>query len=76
MGWKEKYRMWQKGVETDFIHPYRILFFKTNPTDEQIEYLDWYERRTQSFNFSAIGFMTILGFVLGVFWAWLLFKMS
>lgn len=63
---KEMYRLWKNGIiHRDFPELWQ-LFFKTNPTDEQIEALDFIAWRNRDKNFIHFFFGILSGLLLAV----------
>lgn len=65
----EQYYKWKNRLSTTEIWHEKIEFFKTDPTDEQIEILDRY--LTRRANYSLIGALILffLGLGLGLWYA-------
>ena len=65
MSWNNKYLLWKKQICLDEISCYRQLFFKTNPTEEQIMLLDLQEKNLEMGFYIGSLLLLILGIVLG-----------
>jgi hypothetical protein len=65
--WTEKWEQYKAGVDLDGISTFRKMFFKTNPTDDQILYLDIIAARNAGGWAVLIAMMFLLGIGLGFF---------
>lgn len=70
--WSEKWELYKKGVIEKELSPHRLAFFKTNPTDEQIMFLDMHEQRRNG----AMIVMILLMFSLGIWFGTIVFYWS
>ena len=63
--WIGQYYRWKKGILGEDVAREKLEFFKTNPTDEQIEILDRYNNKKSTvLLLMALG-LFILGILLG-----------
>lgn len=70
--WTEKWEQYKAGVDLDGISTFRKMFFKTNPTDDQILYLDMIQARHNGAWVIACLMFSMLTAFLGGFWVWLM----
>ena len=70
--WKEKYWQFTHGVNLDEISTARQLFFKTNPTSDQIMLLDMHEQNMNVGYVFVCFVLFIFGGIIGGFLAKLL----
>lgn len=61
----EDYYLWKKGKLTNKISQEKLAFFNTKPTDEQIEIMNNWQRRTNAVLLMLLFFAVIYGGAFG-----------
>lgn len=62
MNWSRKYIQWKRKIKLDEISSCKQMFFKTNPTNEQLLILDNYQREMNV----IMGLIYFLGIISGI----------
>jgi len=65
--WQDKWEQYKAGVDLSEMSTFRKMFFKTNPTDDQILYLDMISARNNGAWVVVIAMMFLFGVALGFF---------
>jgi hypothetical protein len=70
--WWERWEQYKAKVDLDQISTARKMFFKTNPSDTQILYLDMVQSRNNAAWVVTSLFMLMMGTVIGGFFYWII----